>query len=360
MVSEPEIPLSQFRAIELTEKDAHLVPPLLGRVFGYTYFSQELYETAGVISALRSGANIFFISINAAGDACGLLAMRFSFPTRAIVELGTLCIDPALQPAASGHVLRLMTDALTARVAGLTRGEGLQGLISTEVTIHRLTQRLVQQFGFVSTGIFLGWTPAWAERLRVAPNDRSAPARRRKHRMLRRTETVSARPFHKRLIPSQVALPHRYAGPLRTIYSALKMPVSFVAPGAVPAESLWSEMVDIRRGRAVVECRHIGRDAAAFALQRLGHYRDRLIDLIHFVVPLGPIASDALVEALVEAGCTYAALVPLYRHHDALVLQYLNDVAIELSEDDLHSPLAKMLYREAVPVPPGHPSGRRK
>jgi hypothetical protein len=336
-----------FRVTEVDASTAHLVPPLLYRVFGYSYTDISLYETDGVLRSISGGNNIFLIAH--AGDSAGaLLAMRFSFPSSSIAELGMLVVDPVVPSQTGGRLLQLLVQTLTTRVFEFAHTRGLRGLISTEVTVHTMTQRLVSQIGFVCTGMYIGWAPAWAERLRVIPGDRLPSEATCKRFCHRRTETVSALAFDKMVTPYQAILPAAFESPLRTIYAALAAPVTFIKSVPAAGETQLFETLNLVRSRAIIELVKVGADATARVLERLAHYRDGGIDLIHVALPLSETSIDDIVDALLAAGCRYAALIPLYRGHDVIMLQYLNNVPIDVTEHDFHTPLARMLFRDVV------------
>jgi hypothetical protein len=344
--------MGEYTVREVTRETAALVPPLLYRGFGYTYSDTLLYTADGVAAAVEGGRTTLFLATDGEGEGRALLALRFPFPSRSLGELGALLVDPTLPGPAGGHVLRLLADALQARSRVLAREEGLRALVSTEVTVHRLTQRLVEQFGFVQVGILLGWVPAWAERLRCPPEERgrepshaAQPAGPRGHR---RSETVSVRAFSRLVDPYEVSVPRVFEAPLRRLYHEMKLPVSFTPPRPARGRSEVQVELDVGRGLARVELVHAGADAAEVLLERLAHFRTGMVDVVHVAVPLSGAGVDRAVEALLAAGSRYAAVLPFYRGHDVLLLQYLNDVRVELSENLLLTPAARRLYREVV------------
>lgn len=360
----PVSPSTVFQTVEITAAMAHLIPPLLYRGFGYTYTDHSLYTEEGVAAVLAGGRTRFFAALDApperGGRAVAMMAMRFCYPSRDIAELGLLLVDPAVPAAAAGQLLRLLTGCIVEAVRTLAATEGLRALASTEVTVHSLTQRLVGTFDFTTTGIYLGWTPAWGEHLRLLPSDRlsgsghSREAQRVQRLMSqRRTETVSVRPFPSRIAPYAVAPPTRFAPLLRALYDGLKLPVTFTAaePAAahdstVAHESTVDVRLDLRRSLAVIEAVTVGADAVPAVLDRFIHARDGMIDVIHVVLPLNRVDIDPLVTALLNLGCVWGALIPFYRGHDVIVLQYLNGVDVELEMPDLHSPLARRILTE--------------
>ena len=116
--------------------------------------------------------------------------------------------------------------------------------------------------------------------------------------------------------------------------------------------------LDLRRSLAVVELTQVGTDAADVLLDRLVHFRDGMVDLIHFVLPLSGPSVEEVTDILVESGCRYAALLPFYRGYDVLMLQYTNMLEIDLSESDFHSPMARRFIKPLL-VPLGHGPDQR-
>lgn len=335
----------------VTIREAHLLPRLLHSVFGTTYFDTSLYEVEGVCAAVEGGSAIFFIVV--AGEpsrALGVLAMRFCYPSRAVAELGMLAVDPELSPIASSAVLRALSGALNRVAREMARDVGLRCLVSTEVTVHQLTQRMVAQFGFVCTGMYLGWAPPWAEQLRALPTERKRckPALAARAMTLRRTETVSVLPFDKMIEPYDVALPSCLAKWLKQLITALRMPVRIVEGLAAQGASSLVETRDLRRSRILLEVTVVGADCSEVVSTRVATLLADAADLVHVALPLTRVDINAMVEMLLHAGLRYAAWLPLYRGHDVIVFQHVCAPMATLTSDDLHSPLAKTLFEDLV------------
>ncbi len=339
-------------AVALIDRDtAPLLPPLLRRVFGETYTDASLYTAEGVELAVANDSSLFFVVIDVEErSAAGLLAMRFSFPCPRLAELGMLIVDPALGPGASGKVLQMLGEALATKARELARAGRLLGLTSTEVTVHTKTQRLVEQFGFVTTGMYLGWIPAWAERLQGPACERAAVrgAESRPTFDLRRAETVSVLPFVKLISPYRVALPTRFAALLTEIYRRTGLPAEIVAAEPLAGRCALAEQVEARDSLAVLELTRVGLDAASTLLGRLDHYRRQGIELVHVAIPLTAAGVDPIVEPLIAAGFRYAALIPHYRDQDVLMLQHIGDMPLNVKASDLAAPFTRRLFAEAV------------
>jgi hypothetical protein len=104
--------------------------------------------------------------------------------------------------------------------------------------------------------------------------------------------------------------------------------------------------LDLRRSLAVIELVTVGKDAPEALRERFNHARDGMIDLIHVVIPLTEMDVGPAVMAMLDLGCVWGALIPFYRGHDAVVLQYLNHVEVDLQLPDLHSQLARRVMME--------------
>lgn len=343
-------PNHQMQIIEVTPATATLIPPLVSRVYGSSHTDTILYDPAAIAWCITSGERKLFLGLDSSGNAQGMLALSYSLPSRAVAEVGLLLVDPALSAEASGWLLCGLMQAVIIKSRQMARENGLRCLISLEVTSHKLSQRLAQQARFTATGIYLGITPCGTEQPRFMPNDRSrcASASRQPEDRIRRSETLSVRPFPSMIVPCTVALPHRFETVLVTLYQALKIPILTV-PAALPSNNtIASESFSQRRNKALIEVTHVGSDAPDVLLNRLRHYCEQAVELIHVMLPISHVNLDPTVEALLAAEFQYAGLIPMFREHDVLVLQYLNGVKTDVSEDDLESPLAKMLLRNII------------
>lgn len=339
--------MSALQVASLTEATARSIPDLLYRGFGYTYFDEWMYHPDSILEKVRAGTHHFFVGLDEGGVARAIMGLRFPYPNKGVGDLGTLLTDPAIRGIESAQVLRQLLDAARETALHLVRQQGLRVLVSSEVTVHQLSQRLVANAGFVTTGMYLGWCPAWAERPRVQPADSSRGKKAGIRKMLhgRRTETVSVRPFLKLFEPYAVSLPARFEKLLRLLYEELELPVSFVAPAPPAGRSRVECSLNHRRSLALVELVEVGSDAPQRLVESVDHYVAGQVDLVHVALPLGAGDVEPAIEALVAKGCQYAALIPCYRDSDVVILQYLNHVDPNLGESQLHSDLAKRIFR---------------
>jgi hypothetical protein len=321
-----------FDVRELRPQDAHLVPELVGRVDS-SFAHPGLHDEAAVAAMVRDASRLLFVGLDAAGNARGMIGIAFSAPTRAVAELGVVVTDPTLAIETRGRLLHALMGAAMARVRRLVREEGLRTLMSSEVTTHRLSQRLAELAGFVTTGLLIAAPRADG----VAAPGRLAGA----------TQTFSVRCFVEGTAPYAVAVPPRFDGLLRALYGALGLPVSVVAPTPARGATVLSEGDDGRRHLSVLELTAVGEDAPA-VLRRWLASRHGANAALHVRLPLGEHDLAPAVEELCGAGLRYAALIPGWRGSDALVLQSVDKTAPGLDERALHAPLARRILREIL------------
>ena len=341
--------MSEFRIETVSTDNVEQVPELLYRGFGYSYTDSWMYKGEKILEASESGRYLFLLALDRAGRARAIVALRFPYPNRTVGELGTLLTDPETRGVKTGAALKGLINAIRERTRHMAEAGNLRALVSTELTLHQATQRLVHQAGFVTTGIYLGWTPAWAEHQRIQQIDSISPHRKRavyeQDFRKRRTESVSVLAFWQLFRPYAVHLPGRFRPLLEEIYERLQLPVSIVNPLPNDKSTSVKSHMDFTRSLARIEVLEVGDDAPEVLREQLQHYRNGLVDLIHFILPLAKGDIDPSIEALMSEGCVFGSLIPCYRDCDVVVLQYLNKVTVQFEESQLFSDLAKRVYR---------------
>ncbi len=347
----PDLSSQAFEIREVDQQTAGVVPELLYKVFGYTYGDPWLYSTEEVKRALDEGRAHFVAGFDSAGVARGLIGLRRQFPSPDLATLGQLVMDPVVSQADSGQFLRLLMEAAHDKAWDLALTTNLKALVIQEVTEHQLTQRLGKILRFKTTGILLGVTPAWVERLRSRPVDRVASRGgglvRPEEDTHRLSEVVSVRPIPRTFrTPYEVSLPERFADLMSEIYESLKAEIEFVDPRPPARTSAIDCRYNYLRSLATVEVLEVGQDAPDVLAERLDHYRAGLAHVIQFVLPLGQGDINPAVERLVAEGCKYGALLPCYRNGDVLIMQLALKKTLELSDKDLFNPMARRILRE--------------
>jgi hypothetical protein len=327
-----------WKVVPITPDNRSGVPEFMYRMFGYTYTDTSIYDPTRILDNYSG-----FVCVSPSGSVHGLLLLSFGFPGRRIIEIGELLLDADLSESASGNILKQFLDALRQELFMLADQQGLRTAFSLEVTEHQLTQRLSQKMGFIIAGVYLGYVPGWQRRLRTRPGQRTPGASTEHNRNLRRTMTVSVRPFRTKTPLQTVTVPDRFEALVREIYKDFRLAVEYVPATPPPATGKLRSRVDFMRGIASIVVEETGSDTPDAVVDLLRHYRNGFIDLIHVVLPLaGDI--NSVVERLVEAGCGFGALLPQYGEDPHLVMQSISpELLPEVSQGVLSPRAARIL-----------------
>lgn len=320
-----------LRIEKLSAANAEAIPDFVYRIFGYSYTHAWLYEPQQIKSFIEEDSQSGFVCVGADGSIKALLLLTYSFPSREILEIAELLIDPDLGQPGGGYVLKQFIEALQAELWHRADNCGLRTVISLEVTEHQLTQRLSHHMGFFTAGVFLGYTPGWQRQLRTTPEQRLTEGtglHAAGEEGGRRTMVVSARPFRSKTPPQTLTLPSRFEDLIKKIYKDFRLAHEFIRPQRRGGDGRFESSVDFIRGRAVIEVREMGETTPDLLLERLQHFRNGFVDLVHFVLPLSGDDIDCAVERLSGAGCVFGAVLPQYRDCPVFVMQSVNRAAL--------------------------------
>lgn len=341
-----------MRIETLSAANAEGIPDFIYRIFGYSYTHSWLYNPRQIRNFVEDDSQTGFVCVAADGSVKALLLMAYSFPSRQILEIAELLIDSDLGQLGGGYVLRQFIETLQAELWRRADNCGLRTVMSLEVTEHQLTQRLSQHMGFFTAGVFLGYTPGWQRQLRTTPEQRLTEGtglHAAGQEGGRRTMVVSARPFRSKTPPQTLTLPSRFEELVRQIYKDFRLAHEFVRPRQPSGTGRVESSVDFIHGRAVIEVREIGTDTPDLLLERLHHFRNGFIDLVHFVLPLSGDDIDCAVERLSAAGCVFGAVLPQYHDCPVLVMQSVNRATLAPIPRGVLSPRAAEILAKILP-----------
>lgn len=341
-----------MRIEKLSAASADAIPDFVYRIFGYSYTHAWLYEPQQIRNFIEEDSQTGFVCVSADGSVKALLLLAYSFPSREMLEIAELLIDPDIGQLGGGYVLKQFVEALQAELWSRADSRGLRTVMSLEVTEHQLTQRLSNHMGFFTAGVYLGYIPGWQRQLRTTPEQRLTGGGTGLHSAGdeggRRTMVVSARPFRSKTPPQRLTLPSRFEGLVRKIYKDFRLAHEFVPPRQRPGAGRFESSVDFIRGRAVIEICEMGAETPDLLLERLQHFRNGFIDLVHFVLPLSGDDIDGAVERLSVAGCVFGAVLPQYRDCPVFVMQSVNRAALAPIPRGVLSPRAAEILADIL------------
>jgi hypothetical protein len=337
---------------KLSAANAEAIPDFVYRIFGYSYTHAWLYEPQQIRNFIEEDSQAGFVCVGGNGSVKALLLLTYSFPSREMLEIAELLVDPDVGQLGGGYVLKQFIDALQAELWHRADNCGLRTVMSLEVTEHQLTQRLSHHMGFFTAGVYLGYIPGWQRQLRTTPEQRLAGGKSLHTAGVeggRRTMVVSARPFRSKTPPQRLTLPSRFEKLVRKIYKEFRLAHEFIRPQRRPGAGQFESSLDFIRGRAVIEVREVGESTPDILLERLQHFRNGFIDLVHFVLPLSGDDIDCTVDRLSEAGCVFGAVLPQYRDCPVFVMQSVNRAALAPIPSGVLSPRAAEILANILP-----------
>jgi hypothetical protein len=335
--------LTDWQVVPISAENATAIPEFLYRIFGYSLTDTRLYDSAQVLQHYHG-----FVCLASSGSVHGLLLLAFSFPTRRILEIAELLIDPDTGESAAGHVLKGFIAALRGELTALRDQHGLRCAVTLEVTEHQLTQRLSQQMGMVTAGVYLGYVPGWQRQLRTRPQERTAARQPSAGASGRRTMVVSARPIRTQTPPQRFAPPDRFEALIREIYTDFRLAAEYVPPSRRTGPGMVETRLDFVRGIAILLVHEAGDDTPRVLLERLQHYRNGFVELIHIVLPLSLDDINPAVECLIEAGCSFASVLPQYAESPVVVMQSIQRESLAPIPQGVFSPRASRILSDIL------------
>jgi hypothetical protein len=353
-----------YRVEKISQQTAGAIPDFIYRIFGYSYTQSDFYDAEKVRARVAGGSLLGFLCLDSEGIARSLLTLEYSFPSRRVIEIAELLIDPDLSESASGKIMQQLLALLKQEIMSLAE-QGLRTAVSLEVTEHQLTQRLSRYMGFFNAGVYLGYIPGWQRKLRATPQDRTDapaeqrraftpagdnPSRRTPENRGRQTLVVSARPIRTRTPPQELSIPSRFEALIREIYTEFRLTFSTVQATAPVGKGRIASSMDFARGRAIVEVHEVGDDTGDALRERLRHFRSGFVDLVQFVLPLSGYDLDPVVEMLTKEGCSFAAVLPQYRESPVLVMQSINRSVLAPIPNGVFSPRGNRILAELLAV----------
>jgi hypothetical protein len=305
----PTIPFSAENAEQITE--------FVYNIFGYTYPDKRLYTPARLLQELTG-----FVCLGPTGKVYGLVIFYFDFPSRSLVEIGGLMVDPLLGESTAGQVLKALMQALAPGIKTLMDEHGLLAALNMNVVEHQLAQRLSDRMGFVTAGFLLGYISKHHYRFRTKPHDRiGSRATVAEASTGRKSLALSVRPIRSKTPPHTVSLPERYEAITREIYDDFRIAVTYQAAVAPEGPGRIEAKLDFTYGIASLLVIEVGTETIDELAKYVEHYRSGFVEVIHIVLPLSGTNINPVVEFFVARGFTFGAVLPQYVDGPALIMQ---------------------------------------
>ncbi len=314
---------------DLTPDEAIEVSRCAYRTYGYTY-DDYIYYPERIQDLMGRGLLYPAVAVTDGGQIIGHAALKKSHAQDPIAELGAFFITPDFR---GSSVFPRLCGFLKQKIPNLN----LRGVFTRSISAHTITQRSAAHFGFRDCGLLMGVPPEKADFTNF-----TATPRRMGTRVL---SFISLCEPRERVIYPPVELRDL----VLKLYGNLNIPavVGVNRGGATSAlheetESISAETM--ATNVADIEILKTGENALDVVRRRFRHYRleGAAVIFVHF--NLQDPQTAALASVLLSEGFLFAGVLPHgLRGHDALILQYLNNLKVSYDLINLHSSVAKEL-----------------
>ena len=327
---EPLAPEQDYDVRKSTPEEALQISQLIYRIYGNTYFNEDLYYPDRVAAQHANGTVLSIVAADAEGYLAGHCALEFN-DAGPVAEVGQAAVDPRHR---GRGLLNQMKDGLDKEA----RHIGLAGWYADSVTVHIYTQKSNAHHGGHICGVGLG----------VSPKNESFGGIAEE--LSQRVSCVIY--FHWVTEPAEreVFVADRHHEMVSEIYENLGCGVRFGTPEpANQAHGTLSIKVNPRAHFAAIHVTTLGQDTvqnirrAARELVELSHVEALLVEL-----PLEDPGTPEACEALEQHGFGFTGIGPHFAAGgDVIKLEYLVE-PLEKDPIKLFEPFADRLVDYAL------------
>jgi anti-sigma regulatory factor (Ser/Thr protein kinase)/N-acetylglutamate synthase-like GNAT family acetyltransferase len=324
---EPEDKASKisYSIKQITPGDAEDIAKLVYRTYEYSYTKEELYFPKKIEQTLTGKEKLGVITRSDEGEALGYFAILKKSDSN-IAEVGEAVVSPAYrkQGIMSGMMEHLIKVA---------REHHFDALFGKAVTIHPVSQRVNQKFGFISTGLMLLET----KNVVFKGFDENYPQPV--------SVVIDVLPL-KQTTSKEIFLPKKYHNILLETYNLLDIPITPKQPEYYEmAEKSDAELaINYADSTALIIVKKYGPDFRSVLQEMLNSLiKQENPNAIYLDLPLENSATPAQLGKLDGLGFIYCGLAP-YFHNESDYLR-LQKICIPFNFDlvDVHSEFGQQI-----------------
>jgi anti-sigma regulatory factor (Ser/Thr protein kinase)/GNAT superfamily N-acetyltransferase len=326
------LPVSRKEAFEyrlMRPDEAPEVVACIYKAYGHSYMYDDLYYPERIREMNETGDAISAVAIASDERVAGHCALfRLDKPSVS-AEVGQAVVAPEFRG-------RGCITGLTRFLIEEGRTRGLKGMFLEAVTSHTFSQRVSGKLGFKTCGILLGYAPADMMFKGIAENPVQRESFEIEFLYLEKPDSLKLYPpplhelFIKKLfknlgVTPQFAVPEYAIPSFRETDFVAEMKSKTFAPA----------------GFARIEVVRYGEDTIREVETRLRRLCLERIDVIALHLNLRDPITYHLTGEFEKMGFIFAGIMPGSPIGDALILQYLNNVAIDLDRIKLSSEVGR-------------------
>lgn len=324
----------------LEPRDAVEVARCAYRAYGYSYPNPHIFYPGRVADLNARGSLVSALAVAPEGDIMGHTALEVpNGESGAPVEIGMAFVKPAYRGQGC------LKD-LTAFLLDEARRRGFGGAYVQSVTMHPASQKAAHSMGFRECGLFVGAYPESMDFKKLGGEVGQ--------RLSLVLAFMSLVPFP----PETVHCPLRHRRMLERLFTELGTHPRMVFPRGLH-QNLPSGQGEMRvsvteaTASAEITLASVGTDTRAAVRASLRQLRQKRIEFVSLRLPLREAATPFLCDALEEDGFFFAGVLPHASRGPFLLLQYLNNQAIDYGRIRVASDFAKELLAYVRSCDPG-------
>jgi anti-sigma regulatory factor (Ser/Thr protein kinase) len=294
---------------------------------GYSYFDDHIYYPDRIIALNKNSQMISAVAVSRDNAFMGHAAMLFDHPGDRIAELTFAFVNPEYR---GSGCLNRMTEFLFDEA----RKRKLAGVYAYAVTNHVYSQKPLQKYGINDCGILIGTSPATWRFRAIADEDPQ------------RISMVLSFKYVMEPDPLTLYAPLHHREMIEKLYGNINARHIFVVPETQTpkvseGESVIETGVLASEGNASIAVSHYGVHVIKQVRSILHDLCLKQIATIELLLSLEDPATFSTVTEFEKMGFFFAGILPGTTIGEALILQYLNNVAVDYEKISVYSEAAK-------------------
>lgn len=318
--------LPSFTVRRLKPEDAVEVSKCAELTYGRAY-ENFIYDPGRIRSMNETGEMLSLVAVSSDGEFMGHIAAKREPPESPIAELGVLLVAPAFRSRGVG-------DRMAHEIIAAVRASGVRSAYVRAVAGHTISQHMSLEYGQKPCAILLGTFPRDVEFKELA-----GPIPDKMSGLVLWMPMIPAE-------PRRLFIPERHREWIERIYRILEVPWNETGAGRPALEkgnhlkSRFAEILNIGEVE-IPRCDQGALNEAGRAIRELCL---KGAEAVYLYVTLEDPGAPELADALEGFGCFFAGLIPdRISGRDALVLQNLNNLAINYQNIRLEDPASREL-----------------
>ncbi len=316
------------------------------KAYGYTYSYAHIYYPYRIVELNESGQLISATAVTVDGELAGHCAIFRSDTGSQSAEIGQAVVKPEFR---GQGCLQRLTEFLIIEA----KSRGLTGLYVHAVTSHAFSQRVAMRLDFTACAILLGYVPA------------SLTFRGIREELAQRETFLVQYKYLENPGPLKLYAPSKHQDFIAKLYGNLGVTPQFEVPEKSLAAVRQSESIlktmtaaSMPPGYASIEVLRCGENIGSEVKNTLKEFRLKRYDVIALYLDLRDPLTFHLVPEFEALGFFFGGILPGASVGEALVLQYLNNVAIDYDAIKLHTEASReiLAYVKLQDSSRGNPS----